>query len=192
LANGFRVKEKELFMRNSIAMLILPLAACLSAPGAAGAGIAKEIDAHLDAAVNCFVSKAKGAWELLGKANAVLVIPHVIKGGIIIGGEGSEDSLRAGSWIVGYYSTASASFGLTFGGEVKDLIILFIDEQSYREFRKSKGWKAGGRRQHSRHQGRRRGIGRHHEAAGVHHRLRRWGKRPPRGRLVQGFHVHAH
>ena len=130
-------------MRNRIAMLMLTLAACLLATSAACAETAKEIDAHVDAALNRFESQVKGARELMGKANAVLVIPRVIKGGIFLAGEYGEGSLRAGSRIVGYYSIASASFGLTFGGEVKDIIILFMDEQAYRKFRESKGWEAG-------------------------------------------------
>jgi lipid-binding SYLF domain-containing protein len=129
-------------MRSRPILFALALAACLLASQAA-AETAKEIDAHVDAALNRFVSEVKGSRELMGKANAVLVIPHVVKGGIFLAGEYGEGSLRSGSKTIGYYSIASASFGLTFGGEVKDLIILFMDEQAYHKFLDSKGWEAG-------------------------------------------------
>jgi lipid-binding SYLF domain-containing protein len=130
-------------MRYRIALFALIFAACLLAPRVAEAETAKEIDAHVDAALQRFVSQVKGGQELLGKANAVLVLPKVVKGGIVIGGEYGEGSLRVGARTIKYYSIASASIGLTFGGEVKDLIILFMDEQAYLEFRDSKGWEAG-------------------------------------------------
>ena len=42
-----------------------------------------------------------------------------------------------------YYSVASASLGLTLGGEVKDLVILFMEKSALNKFRKSEGWEAG-------------------------------------------------
>jgi lipid-binding SYLF domain-containing protein len=130
-------------LRNRNILFTLAFAACFLAPHVAGAETAKEIDAHVGAALKRFVSQVSGGQELLNKANAVLVMPQVIKGGIVIGGEYGEGSLRVGARTIGYYSIASASFGLTLGGEVKDLIILFMDERAYRKFRDSKGWEAG-------------------------------------------------
>ena len=103
----------------------------------------REIDAHVDAALDRFVAQVEGGRELLAKANAALVLPQVVKGGIIVGGEYGEGALREGGRTVAYYSVASASFGLTLGGEVKDLVILFMEESALKKFRKSQGWEAG-------------------------------------------------
>jgi len=111
--------------------------------GAARAETGREIDAHVDAALNRFVAEVKGGRRLLTKANAALVLPRVVKGGIIVGGEYGEGALREGGRTVAYYSVASASLGLTLGGEVKDLVILFMEESALKKFRKSQGWEAG-------------------------------------------------
>lgn len=130
-------------MRKRIAFFIMIFASGFLVPQSAVAETAKEINAHVEAALERFASQVKGGQELMKDAVAVLVLPQVVKGGIVIGGEYGEGSLRAGAKTIGYYSIASASLGLTLGGEVKDLIILFMNEQAYRKFRDSKGWEAG-------------------------------------------------
>jgi len=125
--------------------IVLPVvAACLVlVAGAATAETGREIDAHVDAALGRFVAEVRGGRELLAKADAVLVLPKVVKGGVILGAEYGEGALREGGRTVAYYSVASASLGLTLGGEVKDLVILFMEEPALRKFRTSKGWEAG-------------------------------------------------
>ncbi|HUI70799.1 MAG TPA: YSC84-related protein [Spirochaetia bacterium] len=111
--------------------------------GVARAETGREIDAHVDVALDRFVAEVRGGRELLAKARAALVLPRVVKGGIIVGGEYGEGALRERGRTVAYYSVASASLGLTLGGEVKDLIILFMEESALKRFRKSQGWEAG-------------------------------------------------
>ena len=113
------------------------------AAGSASAETGREIDAHVNAALDRFVAEVKGGRELLAKASATLVLPRVVKGGVIVGGEYGEGALREGGRTVAYYSVASASLGLTLGGEVKDIVILFMEESALRKFRKSEGWEAG-------------------------------------------------
>jgi lipid-binding SYLF domain-containing protein len=124
---------------------VLPVLAAFLflATGAARAETGREIDAHVDAALDRFVAEVRGGRELLAKANAALVLPKVVKGGIIVGGEYGEGALREGGRTVAYYSVASASLGLTLGGEVKDLVILFMEKSALNKFRKSEGWEAG-------------------------------------------------
>ncbi len=128
-----------------LATQLLPALAALFvlATGTARAETGREIDAHVNAALDRFVAEVGGGRALLAKARGVLVLPRVVKGGIVIGGEYGEGALREGGRTVAYYSVASASLGLTLGGEVKDLIILFLDEPALRKFRKSEGWEAG-------------------------------------------------
>jgi lipid-binding SYLF domain-containing protein len=44
---------------------------------------------------------------------------------------------------VDYYSTASASYGCQLGGQKKDVILVFMQEEALNKFRESYGWKAG-------------------------------------------------
>jgi len=107
------------------------------------AATAKELDAKVDAALGRFNGEVKGAKEFLLSAKGVLVFAGVVKAGIGIGGEYGEGALRIGGKTVDYYSIASASVGLQFGAQKKDVIMVFMEEQALKNFRESHGWKAG-------------------------------------------------
>jgi len=120
---------------------ILLLAAFGAAP--VRAATAKEIDAKVDAAMDRFLGEVKGAKEFLLSAKGVLVFAGVIKAGIGIGGEHGEGALRIDGKTVDYYSISSASVGLQFGAQKKDVIMVFREGQALKKFRESSGWKAG-------------------------------------------------
>ena len=107
------------------------------------AATAREIDVSVDVALERFHKEVKGANEFLNASKGVLVLPKVLKGGFWVGGEYGEGALRIGGKTVDYYNIASASFGLTFGGEQKDVIIVFMQEDALKKFRASEGWEAG-------------------------------------------------
>ena len=104
---------------------------------------AKEIDASADAAVERFYKKIKNAAELVQKSKAMLVMPNVIKGAFVVGGEYGEGALRISGKTVDYYNLISGSFGFQIGGEAKDIILLFMKADVLKNFRKSRGWEAG-------------------------------------------------
>ncbi|HEX5679718.1 MAG TPA: hypothetical protein VFX82_02730 [Desulfobacterales bacterium] len=64
-------------------------------------------------------------------AEGVLVIPSVVKGGLIVGGEYGEGALRVGGKTVSYYNFVSGSVGFQIGGEAKDFVILFMKDESF-------------------------------------------------------------
>lgn len=107
------------------------------------AATAKELDAKVDAAMDRFLGEVKGAKELLQSAKGVLVFAGVIKAGIGIGGEHGEGALRIDGKTVDYYSISSASIGLQFGAQKKDVIMVFMEGQALKKFQESSGWKAG-------------------------------------------------
>jgi lipid-binding SYLF domain-containing protein len=107
------------------------------------AATAKEIDAKVDAALDRFYKEVKGAKELLQSAKGFCVFAGVIKAGIGIGGEHGEGALRIDGKTVDYYSISSASIGLQFGAQKKDVILVFMAEEALKKFRASSGWKAG-------------------------------------------------
>jgi len=106
------------------------------------AATAKEIEANVDAALKLF-DQVKGGKELLQKAKGVLVLPGVFKAGFIFGGEYGEGALRIGGKTVDYYSIAAGSFGFQIGGQKKNVIVVFLDEEALKSFRASAGWKVG-------------------------------------------------
>ena len=104
---------------------------------------AKEIETKVDAALQLF-NEVKGGTELLQKAKGVLVLPGIIKAGLIVGGEYGEGALRVGGKTVDYYSIGAGSLGLQIGGQRKNVIICFMEEEALSKFRASAGWKVSG------------------------------------------------
>ena len=104
---------------------------------------AKEIDASVDDSIERFYKQVQGASEMVQKAKGMLVMPNVIKGALIIGGEYGEGALRVGGKSVGYYNIISGSIGFQIGGQAKDIILLFMTDEALKQFRASKGWEAG-------------------------------------------------
>ncbi|CAD6556354.1 hypothetical protein LMG27952_06094 [Paraburkholderia hiiakae] len=103
----------------------------------------QSIDASVDGTLSRLYSTVKGSHELLAKSRGVLVFPEVIQAGFIVGAQYGEGALRVGGATVGYYSTASGSFGLQAGAQSKALIFAFMTQDSLDKFRATDGWAAG-------------------------------------------------
>ena len=107
------------------------------------AATAKEIDVGVDAALALFSKEVKGSQSYLDAAKGILVIPRLTQAGLIIGGEYGEGALRIGGKTVDYYSLAAATLGLQAGVQEKDIILVFLDEETLKKFRSDDGWQAG-------------------------------------------------
>jgi lipid-binding SYLF domain-containing protein len=107
------------------------------------AATAKEIDVSVDVALEKFEKDVGGAKQFLADAKGLLVFPSVIKAGVGFGGEFGEGALRINGKTVSYYNTMAGSFGLQLGAQAKTIVIVFLDEDALRQFRKSEGWKVG-------------------------------------------------
>lgn len=102
-----------------------------------------EINAKVRAALKTFYSQVKSGKELANKSVGMLVFPKVYKAGFGIGGEYGEGALLEHGKTVAYYSTASASIGFQLGAQVRSELIMFMTSTALRQFKASKGWKAG-------------------------------------------------
>jgi lipid-binding SYLF domain-containing protein len=111
--------------------------------GGLPAKTAGEIDASVNATLQQFKKTVTGGSEALGKAKGVLVMPNVIKGAFIVGGQYGEGALRVAGSTVAYYSLAAGSVGFSFGAQAKDIVILFMTEAVLNQFRASQGWEVG-------------------------------------------------
>ena len=107
------------------------------------AASAKEIDVGVDEALVKFEKEVKGGKDFIEHSKGLLVFPQVIKGGAGFGGEYGQGALRIDGKTVDYYSTLQGSFGLQLGGEIKTVVVAFLDEGALNRFRESEGWKAG-------------------------------------------------
>jgi lipid-binding SYLF domain-containing protein len=107
------------------------------------AGTAAEIDASVNAALARFGEQVPGANNFLRAGKGVLIFGGVLQAGVGIGGEYGEGALRIQGKTVDYYNIASASVGFQFGGQRKDVILVFMQDQALKDFRASSGWNAG-------------------------------------------------
>jgi lipid-binding SYLF domain-containing protein len=104
---------------------------------------AQEINASVNASLERFYKQVKGGKEIAAKAKGFLVMPNVVKAGLIVGGEYGEGALRVGGKTASYYNIASGSVGFQIGGEAKDFVILFMTDAALKQFQASKGWEVG-------------------------------------------------
>lgn len=71
----------------------------------------------------------------IGKAEAVLIVPTMIKAGFIFGGSGGNGVLVArdretSTWTYpAFYSMGSVTFGLQIGGEVSEIVLLVMTRE---------------------------------------------------------------
>ena len=134
-------KSSKIQWSIRVFVLITVISAFLSSHSLAKT--AKEVDASVDVAIERFYKQVKGAKEFVKSSKGMLVMPNVVKGAFIVGGEYGEGALRIGGKSVDYYNTVSGSIGLQIGGQSKDIILLFMTDEALKKFRASKGWEAG-------------------------------------------------
>ena len=135
------MERNRSFLFNCSSVLLILCA--LAWPIQSSAATAKEIDVSVDVALEEFENNIKGGKEFVEAAKGVLVLPKVVKAGVGFGGEYGEGSLRIGGKTVDYYNIASASWGFQFGGQVKTVLLAFMDDKALQQFRNAQGWKAG-------------------------------------------------
>jgi lipid-binding SYLF domain-containing protein len=103
----------------------------------------REIDSGADGALSRLYSSSKGAKELAGRAQGILIFPRVLSGGLIVGGEYGDGVLRVGGRPEGYYRLVGGSLGWLAGAQSQAIVLMFMTKESLDGFRKSSGWTAG-------------------------------------------------
>ncbi len=106
-------------------------------------GSAEQIDTHVAVALEEMYTTFPGSREFSQKAAGMLVIPNVTKAGMFLAGSYGEGALLIGGASVGYYSFASASFGLQIGAQQSRQVLFFMTTDVLRAFRTSDGFELG-------------------------------------------------
>ena len=119
-------------------------AACAAlAAGSARAEEREVIDTRVRLALDELRATVPGAGELLDQAKGVLIMPNIVKGGLIVGGAYGEGALLVAGETVGYYSLAAASIGFQLGVQSTKQALVFMTDAALEKFRTSDGWQAG-------------------------------------------------
>lgn len=108
------------------------------------------IDARVNLALGRMWANLPETRKLSSRASAILVMPEVLKGGLILGGSYGEGALLMNDEAqgyaapaVGYYSIASASVGLQLGVQTTSHVLFFMTPDAVRKFRDADGWEIG-------------------------------------------------
>src|SRR5213594_877326 len=114
-------------------------------PGLLGVLSAKGTDEYRDRAENAgtvlseIMQIPEGGIpnELMSRAEAIAVIPHVVKGAFGVGGEYGKGlvshRLESGRWSPpSFIKIGGGSFGLQLGVEATDLVLVFTDSQGFK------------------------------------------------------------
>ena len=128
---------------NKYFLLSLFLLLSLNFSQTTSARNSNEIEASIESALERFSEEVQGSQGYLDGARGILVIPRMIKAGVVLGMEYGEGALIVDDIKVQYYRAFSTSLGIQLGVGAKDLVILFFDDEAMDDFLYSSGWQAG-------------------------------------------------
>jgi len=133
---------------NCVRKILLPvaltLATVLVAPvRPASALSATELREDAAGALAHLYKTRPEAKELGAKAKAVLIFPHIVKAGFIVGGQYGEGVLQKGGAPSGYYSSVAASYGLQAGAQAFGYALFLMTDSAVNYLNKSEGWEIG-------------------------------------------------
>jgi len=120
-------------------LLAAPLAGCSTAQNLTDYDRAVQIVDGAKATVDKFKASQENPMEdfrtLLPKAEGVVVLPGVLKGGFIVAAEGGNGVLLAkdasGRWSYpAFYFLAAGSIGLQAGGQATDVVLLVFNQDA--------------------------------------------------------------
>lgn len=106
-------------------------------------GSEASINRDVDTALAKLYQQAPAAKRLAERAEAVLVFPSVVKGGLIVGAQYGEGALRKRGRTVGYYSTTGVSYGLQAGAQSFGYALFFMNDAALKYLDQSDGWELG-------------------------------------------------
>jgi len=105
---------------------------------------ASEIRRESKRALSELYSQNPAARKLGNKAAGVLVFPHIVKGGFVVGAEGGNGALiNRDQTVSKYYQTAGASYGLQAGVQKFGYALFLMQPSDVRKLDEADGWEVG-------------------------------------------------
>ena len=138
-----RLRPSLLAAALSAVMTALMAAAPLALATRAEAASAGDIHRDARNALERLYRQNPAARAIGAKARAVLIFPSIIKGGLVFGGAYGEGELIKGGRPAGFYSTASASWGLQAGAQAYGYAVFLMNQKAVNYLEQSKGWEIG-------------------------------------------------
>ncbi len=129
---------KMIIKGSGLFVIILSLLACATTPSTTNEPVVQQIlvdEARI--VVDNFIADPDMAWcqEYMKNARGLLIVPDLYKGAWFLGGSGGRGVLLVrdqgtGEWLgPAFYNIGSVSFGLQFGGQKSEVIILVMTQK---------------------------------------------------------------
>jgi lipid-binding SYLF domain-containing protein len=112
-------------------------------PVAAEAASAEEINRDVKNSLEKLYAGSSKAKAFGEKAQGILVIPSIVKGGFMVGGKFGEGALLKGGKTAGYYNAIQVSYGLQAGLQKYGYALFFMNDSAMKWLDKSDGWEIG-------------------------------------------------
>ncbi|WP_367871077.1 YSC84-related protein [Luteolibacter sp. Populi] len=104
----------------------------------------RQIASDSRAALQDLYAKNPSARRLGKSAAGILVFPHIVKGGFVVGAEGGNGALLGSDGSVrGYYQTAGASWGLQAGVQKYGYALFLMNSREVGNLNQAAGWDVG-------------------------------------------------
>lgn len=104
---------------------------------------ARQIESKSRAALDRLYRSNPTAYGLARNAEAVLIFPEMLKGGLMFGGAYGDGALYQRNQPTGYYRSISASYGLQAGLQKYGYALFLMDEEAIRALNETGGWEVG-------------------------------------------------
>jgi lipid-binding SYLF domain-containing protein len=131
---------RTLFLAGALA--VSGLAPAMIAQRAAAASAA-DITRDSQAALERLYEKSPAARAISHQAKAILIFPHIIKAGLVVGGSLGEGELREGGRVADFYRSVSGSWGLQAGAQSYGYVVFLMSRKAVDYLHQSQGWEIG-------------------------------------------------
>ncbi|MDH3232845.1 MAG: lipid-binding SYLF domain-containing protein [Alphaproteobacteria bacterium] len=128
--------------RAGIVALALVIGFAAAPASAASRGEQQQTVNRALRTIQNFAADPDMTWfrDNIGRARGVLIVPHSVKAGFILGGSGGGGVLlarspRSGRWSYpAFYRMGSITFGLQIGGEVSEMVLMVMTQRGINAF----------------------------------------------------------
>jgi len=141
--NNIRQREHVLWLFGLTLMAFLFLTVGCGGLRVASASTAGEINRDVNGALDTLYRTTPAAKKMAKVAKGILVFPHIVEGGLMVGGQYGEGALRVGGKTTGYYRSFAISYGLQAGAQSFGYALFFLSNEDLHYLKKSDGWELG-------------------------------------------------
>jgi lipid-binding SYLF domain-containing protein len=135
--------EKKMTTAKNVLLALIFVMMSVAGVHQAQAATAAELDRDSRQALQKLYKTNAVAESISHKAKAILVFPNIVKAGLVFGGSYGEGALIEGGKTVGYYNSASASWGLQAGAQSYGYVVFLITDKALQSLNKAHGWEVG-------------------------------------------------